>query len=209
MTGNFTMKLRCSQADIRWLTRLLRAVPLAQGRMDIRANWLTILVRCGLFVGLAAVLWAMSVTAVMTWESGQELFQPVIVAIATLLVTAGAVEYTRRMGQVLKRKPDFTLSPQGLSKDGALLAWTEVADIEYLVEGHPGGVTTHACRLHLSNGDKRRLELDHLDISQRRVMMLVDFYWSGAKPDLPPWHWKKRYDPPGADLPSAPSIPGN
>lgn len=209
MTGNFTMKLRCSQSDIRWLTQLLKAVPLAEGRMDIRASWLMILIRWGLFTGLAAILWMISMTAALEWTPEQDLTPPVIMAIATLLLSAIAVDYTRRMGRVLKRKPDFTLSPQGLFRDGVLLAWTEVADIESLVESHPGGVTTHDCLLHLTSGDKRKLELDHLDISHRRVMMLIDFYWSGAKTDLPPWHWRKRYESPSADLPSTPSVPGN
>lgn len=181
MTSDFTMTFCWPPSDTRWLADLLAAVPLAEGRMEIRPNWLVILFRCGMFAGLAGISWLFTIFEVKGWELGLGYAALVTGGVFALVTTLGVVEYGRRVVRVMTRKPDFVLSPLGLSTDGVLLPWGEIKDIKYVVRPLFNYQSAHRCHLHLVDGKTRKLELDHLTISHRRVMMLIDFYWSGAK----------------------------
>lgn len=201
MSLGFTTCCRTSQADADWLSQLAAAVPLAEGRMEIVADWRSAAAYLLLSAGAAVFI----LIALMAEPGGPPDWGKVALFTAAAAMAAGfAILEARRLSAALGRRPVLMLSASGLALRNRHIAWDTVSDMRWRSRSL-GGHVRNECRLELANGSTVTVPLDRLDLPPRRVMLLLDYYWSGSRGELPPWHWRRRFDETSA--PSEPDSP--
>lgn len=104
----------------------------------------------------------------------------VMFAVFALLTSLAAWTYGKRSFRAFRRRPDFILSRSGLSLNGRLLRWKDLGRLEYSCQNRRG-YRNHTCQITKSDGAILRLDLDTVSLGPRRVMLLIDFYASGAR----------------------------
>lgn len=175
MNHGFSTAFAYGKSDSDWLVQLLSAVPLHEGRMEIVADWRAVAAHLVLGGGGAAFLWAV----LMLHGDGDRLGALVVFA-AALAATAFTIVQARRLLSTVRRHPVLILSSTELVWKGERLAWNTITDIAWRANTL-GGHSRHDCRLTLGDGGTRAIRLDQMDLPPRRVMLLIDFYWSGAQ----------------------------
>ncbi|MGE5476833.1 MAG: hypothetical protein ACM3Q1_09280 [Bacteroidales bacterium] len=188
MSLGFTTSRPIPQADADWLSQLTAAVPLAEGRMEIVADWRAAAAYLALGAG-----GAIAIMVALVAEPGRQ-WQDAPLFLGAAAIAAGvALFQARRLAAALRRRPVMVLSAAGLARGGRHVAWDTVSHLRWRRTSLGGHVRTE-CRLELANGNWHTVPLDGLELPPQRVMLLLEYYWSGSRGDLPPWHWRRRLD---------------
>jgi hypothetical protein len=188
MSLGFTTSRPIAQADADWLSRLTAAVPLAEGRMEIVADWRSAAAYLALGAG-----GAIAIVIALVAEPGRQ-WQDAPLFLGAAAIAAGiAVFQARRLSAARRRRPVMVLSAAGLTRGDRHVAWDTVSQLHWRRTGLGGHVRSE-CRLELANDDWITVPLDGLELPPQRVMLLLEYYWSGSRDDLPPWHWRRRLD---------------
>lgn len=179
MSRSAILSARWRDEDLAWLRELNRRVPLAQGRMEIRSSALATAFRLILCLLFATGSGAGAVSVALDWSGWGQLV-PLLFCCGLAAITAtGAWEYMCRTVRALRGKAEFTLSPQGFLLQDRLRPWAGIIRMEYSRRSLRGYIS-HTCRVHMREGDVVSLDLDTTSLSADRVMLLMDFYASGA-----------------------------
>lgn len=190
MSLGFTTSCRTVQADADWLRQLAATVPLAEGSMEIVADWRA----AAAYFLLGAGASVATLIALLAEPGPPPDWEKTALFLLVSAMAAGvAVAQARRLSGALKRRPILTLSASGLEFRNRRLAWDAITAMRWNSRTL-GGNTRSECRVGLQDGSILAIPLDRLDLPPRRVMLLMDFYWSGAQSNLPPWHWRQRLD---------------
>lgn len=143
--------------------------------MEIRSSWFAAMFRLAILLPFAVAGWAMAASEMET-EWGFRMLMFVGMAI---IGSMGVWTYGRRTLRAFLGRPEFVLSRSGICANGRLLRWNKLSRLEYRCQNHRG-YRNHTCWITLADGGDMRLDLDTVSLSPRRVMLLIDFYASGA-----------------------------
>lgn len=189
MNLGYTAPCPTSQADADWLSRLAATVPLAEGRMEIVADWRAAAAYLVLCAGVAI---AFPVALVAEPQPPYDWEKSTLFLAAAAMAAGFAVAHARRLRQALGRHPVLTVSAWGMEFGNRLLGWDTVTKMRWRTSSL-GGHTRTQCGLDLHDGEVIVVPLDGLDLPSHRVMLLMHYYWSASRGDqLPPWHWKRQ-----------------
>lgn len=166
--------------DLAWLRELNRRVPLAQGRMEIRSSPLAAVFRLVLCLFLVAGSGIGGVSVAMNWSGWSQLVPLLLCCGLAAIAAARGWDYTCRMVRALRGTAEFVLSSQGLFLHGRLHPWTGIISADYSRRSLRGYIS-HTCRIRTREGDTVILDLDTTALSADRIMVLMDFYASGAR----------------------------
>lgn len=164
------------EEDIRWLRQLAEKVPLAQGRMEIHSSLFAIGWRLGASLAFIVVGGAGVVTEI---RQGAAARLPMF-AFFSAIGAAAAWPMGQRLWCFIRRRPEFVLSRKGITINGRLLSWQEVhtAELDCI---NMRSYRSYSCKIALRNGQRLSLDLDTVSLSRQRIMLLMDFYATGAR----------------------------
>lgn len=147
--------------------------------MEIRSSLLAAAFRLILCLLLATGSGIGGVSVALNWSGWSQLVPLLICCALTTGAAARGWEYMCRMVRALRGKAEFVLSPQGLLLHGRLRPWGGVTRADYSRRSLRGYIS-HTCLVHMRDGDTVILDLDTTTLSPGRIMLLMDFYASGA-----------------------------
>lgn len=174
-----TLSAQWGDEDLAWLQELNRRVPLAQGRMEIRSSPLAAAFRLILCLLLATGSGIGGVSVALNWSGWGQLVPLLFCWGLAAIAAIRGWEYMCRMVRALRGKAEFVLSQQGLLLHGRLRPWGGITRADYNRRSLRGYIS-HTCRVQMKDGNTAILDLDTTTLSADRVMLLMDFYASGA-----------------------------
>lgn len=147
--------------------------------MEIVSGRFSAAFRLAVCLAFAAGCWVM--VASWVWEGNlQSLSPPLLVGGGAIIATLAAWTYGTRTYRAFRRRPYFTLSKVGITIGKRLLPWKELATLEYRYR-NMRGYRSHTCHITRHDGGALSLDLDTVSLGPARVMLLIDFYASGAR----------------------------